>query len=92
MRINKISKDTPNIYKAGDYLQYYRIADEHIVMVDNSFGKVFPANAGYDDINDYVFDIWDTICCYNVEDKGEYWEFVEEETDDEMPTLAADEV
>lgn len=82
MEINKITPNTPNKYIVGDFLKYYRLADEHIVIVDDSIGKVFPENADYDDINNHIFETWDTICCYNVEDRGEYWEFIETEEEE----------
>lgn len=90
MKINKISQTTPDIYKVENYLSYYRIKDEHIVIVDNSFGKVF---TDYEAINNHIFHTWDTICCYNVEDKGGYWEFIEEDMEntkyDYEPTFDA---
>lgn len=76
MEINKISSSTPDVYKVENYLSYYRIKDEHIVIIDETLAKVF-SNSDYEAINNHIFETWDTVCCYNVEDKGEYWEFVE---------------
>ncbi len=78
MEINKISSTTPDKYSVGKYLKYYRLDDEHIVLVDDSFGKVFPINIDYETINNYIAEDFD-ICCYNFEDRGEYWEFIEED-------------
>ena len=76
MEINKISSSTPDVYKVENYLSYYRIKDEHIVIIDETLAKVF-SNSDYEAINNHIFQTLDTICCYNVEDKGEYWEFIE---------------
>ena len=76
MEINKISSTTPDNYSVGDYLKYYKVADEHIVVVDDTFGKVFPKNTDYVTINNYIAQNFD-ISCYNFEDRGEYWEFFE---------------
>lgn len=78
MRINKITSNTPNKYIVGDFLKYYRVDNEHIVIIDETLAKVFSKN-DYNAINNHIFETWDTICCYNVEDRGEYWEFVEED-------------
>lgn len=83
MEINKITPNTPNKYIVGDFLKYYRLADEHIVIIDNSYGEVFPINTDYEAINNHIFDTWGTISCYNVEDRGEYWEFIEPEETEE---------
>lgn len=34
MKINKITPNTPNKYIVGDYLKYYKVADEHICKYD----------------------------------------------------------
>lgn len=78
MEINKITPNTPNKYIVGDYLKYYRVDNEHIVILDETLAKVFSKN-DYEAINNHIFKVWDTICCYNVEDRGEYWEFIEED-------------
>lgn len=78
MEINKISSTTPDKYSVGKYLKYYRIDDEHIVLVDNSFGNVFPINTDYEAINNYIAEHFE-FACYNFEDRGEYWEFIEED-------------
>lgn len=77
MKINKISKTTPDIYKVENYLSYYKIKEEHIIIIDETLAKVF-SKSDYEAINNHIFHTWDTICCYNVEDKGDYWEFIEE--------------
>lgn len=77
MEINKISSSTPDKYSVGNFLKYYRLADEHIVLIDNSYGEAFPINTDYEAINNHIFDTWNTICCYNVEDRGDCWEFIE---------------
>ena len=76
MEINKITESTPDVYKVENYLSYYRIKDEHIVIIDETLAKVF-SNTDYEAINNHIFETWDTICCYNVVDRGEYWEFIE---------------
>ena len=78
MIIDKITPNTPNKYIVGDYLKYYRFDNEHIVIIDETLAKVFSKN-DYEAINNHIFETWYTICCYNVEDKGDYWEFVEED-------------
>jgi hypothetical protein len=82
MRIEKITLNTPDKYVVDDYLKYYRLADEHIVIIDNSFGEVFPINTDYEAINNHIFETWDTVSCYNVEDRGDYWEFIETEEEE----------
>ena len=89
MRINKISQTTPDIYKVDRYLSYYKIKNEHIVIVDDSFSKVFTDN-DYDAIKDYILSTWDTICCYNVEDRGDYWEFIEEDIEEDIENTKYD--
>ena len=64
--------------KWTDYLKYYKVDNEHIVILDETLAKVF-SNTDYDTINNHIFETWVTICCYNVEDRGEYWEFIEED-------------
>ena len=76
MEINKISSSTPDVYKVENYLSYYRIKDEHIVIIDETLAKVF-SNSDYEAINNHIFETWDTVSCYNVEDRGDYWEFIE---------------
>lgn len=76
MEINKISSNTPNKYIVGDFLKYYRVDNEHIVIIDETLAKVF-SNTDYDTINNHIFKTWDTVSCYNVEDRGDYWEFIE---------------
>ena len=81
MKINKITPNTPNKYIVGDYLKYYRVDNEHIVILDKTLAKVFSKN-DYEAINNHIFETWDTICCYNVVDRGDYWEFIEEEDEE----------
>lgn len=97
MKINKITSNTPNKYIVGDYLKYYRVDNEHIVIVDDTLAKVF-SESDYEAINNHIFDTLYNSCCYDLEDKGEYWEFIEEdmentkfdyEPDDDEPTFDA---
>ena len=85
MEINKITPNTPNKYIVVDYLKYYRVDNEHIVIIEETLAKVFPIETDFEIINNHIFETWDTICCYNVVDRGDYWEFIEteEEEDDE---------
>lgn len=80
MKINKISPNTPDIFKVENYLTYYKIKDEHIVIIDETLAKVF-SKSDYEAINNHIFDTLYNSCCYDVEDKGEYWEFVEEDVE-----------
>jgi hypothetical protein len=81
----------------GDYLKYYRVADEHIVIVDDAFGNVFPINIDYETINNFIAEHFE-FSCYNFEDKGEYWEFIETEEEEytedyvELKMIRIDEV
>lgn len=81
MIIDKITPNTPNKYIIDNYLNYYRIDNEHIVIIDNSFGKVFSINTDYETINNYISQHFE-ICCFDFEDRGEYWEFIEPEEED----------
>lgn len=84
MEINKITPNTPNKYIVGDYLKYYKVGDEHIVLLDDTFGKAFPIETDFETINDFIAKHFE-FSCYNFEDRGDYWEFLEteEEEDDE---------
>lgn len=90
MKINKITPNTPNKYIVGDYLKYYKVDNEHIVILDETLAKVF-LNNDYEAINNHIFKTLTECCCYDFEDRTDYWELIEEgeentydyETDDE---------
>lgn len=94
MKINKISQTTPDIYKVENYLSYYRVKNEHIVIIDDTLAKVF-STSDYEAINNHIFDTLYNSCCYDLEDKGDFWEFIEEDMEntkyDDEPTFNATE-
>lgn len=70
MKINKITESTPDKYSVGKYLKYYRLTDEHILLMDNLFGNIFPINTDYEVINNYITKHFE-FACYNFEDRGD---------------------
>lgn len=80
MRIDKIKKSTQPF--KTDYVSFW-ITDTDYIVKSAGMIRDFPLHTPFEEINDFIFEWLDEE--YTIKDRGDYWEFVDEngETDEE---------
>lgn len=74
MRIYKINKDTKSF--KTNYVKYWITPTDYFVEAAYIL-EVFPIETPFEQINEFIFERLDED--YNIEDRGDYWEFIEGE-------------